>query len=265
MDNFGNRVKAGLLILAGLAVLIGGYIWFTQFRLSRSIHRYKVKVETASWIQKGTLVTISGVPKGRVDAIQLYAESVIIFISIEDYSLMEGASAYIENQGVMGERRIDIYMGDGDTLATWATIPGEDSPTIGDLVDYAGKLLEDVDSLAVESRSALRGASQRMDILQIQLTATLSEIENLAAELRASTRKISVRSDTTFARIDSLVTHMDSVTVALKTLVESEGTVQRLAEDDKLYKDLEKTIKSAQELIEDIQANPKRYITIEIF
>lgn len=259
------RVKAGALILASLVMLIGGYMWFTNFRLSKNTRHYKVRVSRASWIQKGTLVTISGVAKGRVDAIQLYPESVIIFISIEDYPLRQGARAYIENQGVMGERRIDLYMGDGDTLEQWATVPGEDSPTIGDLVNYAGQLMQDVDSLAREARLALRGAAQRADQVQAQLSSTLAEIEALSADLRASTARITAKSDTSFAKLDSLVTHLDSVTLSMHQLLESEGTAQRLARDDQLYRDLERTVKSAQELLDDIRANPRRYITIEIF
>ncbi len=260
-----TRVKSGALILVSLAVLVGGYMWFSNFKISRNTRHYKVNVSRASWIQKGTLVTISGVAKGRVDEIQLYPDSVVIFISLEDYPLRQGARAYIENQGVMGERRIDLYMGSGDTLEQWATIPGEDSPTIGDLVEYAGQLMEDVDSLAVEARTALRGAARRTDQLQIQLSATLSEIEGLSRDLRASTHRITAKSDTSFAKLDTLITHLDTLSLTLHQMAESQGTVQRLAEDDQIYREMEKTLKSTQELLDDIRNNPRKYIHIEIF
>ncbi|MEO0140213.1 MAG: MlaD family protein [candidate division WOR-3 bacterium] len=265
MENLASRIRTGILILLGIGILIGGYLWFIKWQFGRKVHRYKVNVSSAAWVQKGTLVTISGVPKGRVESLQLYPDSVILFISIEDYALMDSAFAIIENQGIMGERRVEVYMGQGDTLAEWATIPGYDTPTIGDLVERADKLMKDVDTLALEARSAIKGVSERTQALEAQVTSTLTEIEALSKELRVSVRKASERTDTSFARFDSLIVHLDSVSVALRALVESEGTAQRLAKDDKLYKDLEKTIRSAQDLIEDIRANPKRYFTIEIF
>jgi len=265
MDNLASRIRTGILILLGIGVLIGGYFWFANWRFNRKVHRYRVRIATASWVQKGTLVTISGVPKGRVEGLELYPDSVILFITVEDYALMDSAWAIVENQGVMGERRVELYMGKGDTLPEWATIPGYDTPTIGDLVERADKLMGDVDSLALEARSAVKGVSERTQALEAQVTTTLSEIEALSRELRASVRGISGRTDTSFARFDSLIVHLDSVSVSLKALVESEGTAQRLATDDRLYKELEKTVRSAQDLIEDIRANPKRYFTIEIF
>jgi len=265
MDNLGSRIRTGILILVGIGVLLGGYFWFAKWRFGRKVHKYRVRIATAAWVQKGTLVTISGVPKGRVEGLQLYPDSVILFISIEDYALMNGAYAIVENQGVMGERRIEVYMGKGDTLPEWGTVPGYDTPTIGDLVEQANKLLNDVDSLALEARSAIRGVSERTQALEARVNETLSEIEDLSRELRASVRTVSERTDTSFTRLDSLIVHLDSVSVSLRALVEAEGTAQRLAKDDKLYKDLEKTVRSAQDLIEDIRANPKRYLTIEIF
>lgn len=265
MDNLAMRVRTGILILIGIVVLVGGYIWFANWRFNRKVHRYKVNVASASWVQKGTLVTISGVPKGRVDELQLYPESVILFISIEDYALMDSAFAIIENQGVMGERRVELYMGKGDTLPEWSTIPGYDTPTIGDLVERADKLMQDVDSLALEARSAIKGISERTQALEAQVTTTLSEIEALSRELRVSVKRVSDRTDTSITRLDSLIVHLDSVSVSMRALVEAEGTAQRLATDDKLYKDLEKVVRSAQDLIEDIRANPQRYFTIKIF
>ncbi len=259
------RIRTGILLLLGVVVLVGGYLWFANWRFNRKVHKYRVNVASASWVQNGTLVTISGVPKGRVDGLELYPESVILFIGIEDYALMEGAFATIENQGVMGERRIEIYMGKGDTLPEGTTIPGYDTPTIGDLVERADKLMQDVDSLALEARSAVKGMSERTQALEAQVTTTLSEIEALSRELRVSVRRVSERTDTSITRFDSLIVHLDSVSVNLKALIEAEGTAQRLAKDDRLYKELEKTVRSAQDLIEDIRTNPKRYLTIEIF
>ncbi len=51
----------------------------------------------------------------------------------------------------------------------------------------------------------------------------------------------------------------------MEKLDKGEGTLGRLAGDEKLYKDLEETTKSLKELIKDIKENPKKYLTIKVF
>ncbi len=265
MTDFWTKVKAGLFFLVALALGFGLYLWFIQFKFARKTHRYKVKVKRAAWVQKGTLVTVNGVPKGRVEKIELYPDSVLIYIKIEDYVLMEGARATVENQGVMGERRIEVYLGQGDTLPEGATIPGDEAPTIGDLIVYARDLMRDLDSLAVEARGLVQSSSRRVEKLEAQLSKAIEEITALSAELRASAARLSLRGEESLAKLDTLVARLDTTAGLLKEMAQAQGTLQRLATEDRLYVELEKTVKEAQALLEDIRSNPQKYIRISIF
>ena len=265
MADFWTKVKAGLFFLTGIALAVVLYLWFVQFKFARKTHHYKVKVKRAAWVQKGTLVTVNGVPKGRVEKIELYPDSVLIYIRLEDYALMEGARATVENQGVMGERRIEVYLGQGDTLPEWTTIPGDEAPTVGDLIAYARDLLRDLDSLAVETRSLVRNSSQRVEVIEEKLSRAIDEITALSAELRASSARLSLKGEESLAKLDSLVAELDTAATLVKELARSEGTLQRLSKEDKLYLEVEKTVKEAQALLEDIRSNPQKYIKISIF
>ncbi len=265
MADFWTKVKAGAFFIIALLIGVLLYFWFVQFKFARKSHHYKVKVKRAAWVQKGTLVTVNGVPKGRVEKIELYPDSVLIYIRIEDYALMEGARATVENQGVMGERRIEVYLGQGDTLPEWTTIPGDEAPTVGDLIAYTRDLLRDLDSLAIETRGLVKSTSERVKTLEEKLSKAIDEIAALSAELRASGARLSLKGEESLAKLDSLVAKLDTAAAAVKELAQSQGTLQRLATEDKLYIELEKTLKEAQALIEDIRSNPEKYIRISIF
>ena len=56
-----------------------------------------------------------------------------------------------------------------------------------------------------------------------------------------------------------------SLNTILGRLERGEGTLGRLSTDDSLYEELEATVRTMRELMEDIKANPGRYLKIEVF
>ena len=68
--------------------------------------------------------------------------------------------------------------------------------------------------------------------------------------------------DALTGRLDSLRAVIQTVTVRVER---GEGTLGKLVNDDKLYADLNTSVQSLKSLIEDIKANPKKYLKISIF
>lgn len=58
---------------------------------------------------------------------------------------------------------------------------------------------------------------------------------------------------------------LKSLSNILKAIENGEGNAGLLIKDDKLYKNLESSTKSMDALIEDIKANPRKYIKLSIF
>jgi phospholipid/cholesterol/gamma-HCH transport system substrate-binding protein len=51
----------------------------------------------------------------------------------------------------------------------------------------------------------------------------------------------------------------------MSRIEKGEGTLGMLINDDKLYKDLEKSASELNLLLEDIRLNPKRYVRVSVF
>ncbi|MEO0275633.1 MAG: hypothetical protein ABIM60_02465, partial [candidate division WOR-3 bacterium] len=61
-----TRIKVAIFTIFAIFLIIGAYMWFTEFRLGLKRYYYEVVVEDASWLERGDIVTLLGVNKGRV-------------------------------------------------------------------------------------------------------------------------------------------------------------------------------------------------------
>ena len=64
---------------------------------------------------------------------------------------------------------------------------------------------------------------------------------------------------------DKLDKNLDLLSKSLEDINKGKGTVGKLMKDEKLYNELEATLKETKELIKDIKENPKKYINIRVF
>jgi phospholipid/cholesterol/gamma-HCH transport system substrate-binding protein len=63
--------------------------------------------------------------------------------------------------------------------------------------------------------------------------------------------------------------NIDAATASLRSVLAridaGEGTLGRLSTDDALYVNLNEAVQSINALVQDLQANPSRYINVSIF
>ena len=64
--------------------------------------------------------------------------------------------------------------------------------------------------------------------------------------------------------VQQLDTLAQSARSFASTLEEGEGTLQLMMEDRRLYDDLRKTADNLDDLINDIRANPRKYINLKV-
>ena len=257
-----HRIRVGILVALGLVLLIFGYSWLNEFRIRKEKHYYRIKFKEVGWINKGDVVTILGVPKGRVKDIELFPDSVIVIVWIDGCRLREGATAWLESLGIIGQMRLGIKLGRGEPLPDWSTIPGIAKEDLGDVISRLAEFLRRSDSLLVgglrlmgEAEEEIGGASSRLD-------RTLENINMLVDDLRQVLMEKSADLDTSKEKLDVVVTKLDSI----ETLIlEGRGTLSKLLKEDDLYYRADSTLRSLEELLLDIRQNPRRYITVKIF
>lgn len=109
------------------------------------------------------------------------------------------------------------------------------------------------------------------------LSAIITNVESISENIRKNNDKISnilsnlsdvsdslakARIPYTFAQINSTITNLNQI---LQKINRGEGTVGLLLNDEKLYKEVEKSARDLNLLLEDIKANPKKYVKISVF
>ncbi len=276
MNERAIKIKVGLMILMGLVVLIFGYYWLRNYQLRKEYHTYRVKFRKIGWVNKGDLVTVMGVPKGRIEDIQLYGDSVIIIAKLEDVRLRRGATATLVSLGIIGQMRLSFTLGNGPPLPDNYTIEGRTQKDMGEVISEMGSFLASSDSLIgygiqlmnqtsdilkIASQKIV-SSSQKFDSLVVTLNNLSNYLKLTVNELYPQLKKSVQNADTTVKNLNKLIADVDSLT---SVILSEKGTAGKIVNDDSLYIELKNTLKSLRELMDDIKEHPKKYVQIKIF
>jgi phospholipid/cholesterol/gamma-HCH transport system substrate-binding protein len=290
-----NETVVGIIIFTALVLLFLGLMWLQNYRIRGRGYYLVVHFEEVSGLTRGDPVTIAGLHIGMVQDMKLEGRKVSVSLRIEGKrSLPRGSIAVIKSQGVMGERYVDIIMGNSsESLESGETIPGlyqpgfnEVSALLGDVGDdiqailsTARSLLDDttarelrrsvsdIHSSTEQLRELLTGNVQRLDETMTNLHAfsnTLTKIspgqspEELIPNLEKASRDLA-----------ETARHLQSFSAALDSMIQpalrGEGNLGKLLTDEALYRDLRALVGDLDSLAQDIRENPDRYVRIEIF
>jgi phospholipid/cholesterol/gamma-HCH transport system substrate-binding protein len=127
----------------------------------------------------------------------------------------------------------------------------------------------EVETLARELRASV--ASQRDDVESLigTLGRAAAELESTAETAGPDVAAAAARADSLLVQLEGTAGRLDRVMDALDTVLgrmaRGEGTLGRLSTDERLYESMTAAAVSLDSLLVDLKANPKRYVTIEIF
>jgi phospholipid/cholesterol/gamma-HCH transport system substrate-binding protein len=207
MENRSNNVLVGGVVLALLVVTLGFIIWLAGFS-GPNDQKYDIFFKTSvDGLAKGSGVTFSGVPVGKVDEITLMPESpdfVRVQVTVkEGVPILQGTTAQIAGVGFTGVSQINL---DGAIKgAPPITEPGPyGNPVIptkpgalGELLNSAPQLLERISTLTERLSEVLSPANQKsitgilanVDTLSGHLAANGPELRTTLAEMRITLRQ----------------------------------------------------------------------------
>ncbi len=294
------ELRVGLVIIMGLAIFIGAIIWIQGYRFGKHNFEVTAVFDEVGNLSKGDPVNVSGIRKGKVKDLNLVDEGVIVsFILSSDVQLKRDATATIKNIGLMGERFLAVTQGKAPEPYD-LSVPMRGLYDIGipEVMGRMGEMITEMRNL-VHSLKGSIASEENLD----KFTATISNFENLShslsdymernranldktaqnflkasADLKKIARDNAVRIDTVMShvdgatrRLDTIITNLEYVATSARefaqNLNEGDGTLQLLVDDRRLYDDLRKTADNIDDLINDIRANPRKYInfTVELF
>ncbi|MEA2030022.1 MAG: MlaD family protein [candidate division Zixibacteria bacterium] len=300
MYSKGIEFRVGLIILIGMIILSGSLYWLQGYKLERNAQIIKVRFNDVGTLAVGDRVTVSGVRRGKVGDFILTSEGVEVKLLLyDDVILKHDARFVIKNMGLMGERFIAIYPGnDSIPFDKGEVAEGQYDTGLPEVMGLMGEMVSELRDLVFAFRQHVGS-----DSTLVSLNRTVANLEKVSKSMADYLSRNEEQADKTVenfynaskslnrllddnrSRVDSSMRRFDNFSIKLEKVVNqldtlsisarqfadrinsSDGTLQLLIEDRRLYDDLRGTADNIDDLINDIRANPRKYInlTLEIF
>lgn len=292
----GKEAQVGVFVLVGLVSFILVLFWMTDPATLRGRYMLVTEVGHAGGVRSGDPIQMQGVNVGRVHDFEMLGdERVVITMEIEgEWEIPVGSRTVMGEAGLFGGRALEIVRGPGPGVyAEYDTLRGEGASGSG--------LLSNVDALSAQAEAVLgslnsmlndttigsvQGSAQQLEILLTELSTVTREQRTALAELTQNLNdaaegveaasaagpdiaRVAARADSAMITLTRTGETLDEATASLRTILErmerGEGTLGRLSTDEALYVSLNSAAESLASLLEDLQANPNRYINLSIF
>ncbi len=292
------ELRVGVVVLAACTILILGLFWVKGIRFNQTRYRYSVIFPNVGALKVGDLVSVSGVPKGKVEKIKLFKGDVLVTFNLTtDVVLKKDAKFTIMNVGLMGERFIAVQTGHSDTLLDLSQpVRGFYDVGIPEVMGKMSQMIAQVRRLAdhlegvvgtPSSQEALTSTIRNLkeitqktnallDRNQGRFDQTLKDLSYTSAELKKMVAEHKDRFQATVENFSSASERLDNITLTLDSLSSSlkklslkiedgEGTLGQLLSDTTLYEQIKRTTQNVDSLISDIRRHPKRYLKFSVF
>ena len=295
MKFFTKEVKIALVAITGIVVLFFGMNFLKGLSLFSSDKAYFIRFKNINGLSASNPIFVNGYQVGVVKGIQYdfhrNTDIIVKFEVSENLSIPQGSSAEIESD-FMGNVKMNLILADNyeKLLNVGDTIAGHLSNGImakaAELVPTVEKMLPKLDSILTNVNLLMADPAIAQSLHNIRnttanLTTSTHELNGLLANLRQSipgmvekangvldnTNKLtanlaSIDLSGTMAKVDQTVSNIKSFTDKLNG---NQGSLGLLMNDGSLYHNLNSTVNSADTLLKDLKANPKRYVHFSLF
>lgn len=300
-----REAKIGIFGVAMILLAWGGIRFLSGLDVFARNVEYVAVYDQVNGVQEASAVMMKGVKVGTVSAIELnpsVSDQVAIHLLIKRaYRIPTDSEARIFSDGLMGGKAVEIVLGNsqsyleqGDTIRSsrsrdlmdvagseldffkqkFATIADDLSRTLSNLntileanAAHLNRTMNNLDQLSGDVADLMQ--SEKAD-----LERAVAGLSQFATMLGESAPKV----DSLLGGVNDLVATLDREQVAEKlastiasldeVLAEiegGEGTIGRLMSDEQLYKNLTAASENLSLLLEDLKANPARYVHLSVF
>ncbi|MCY4400490.1 MAG: MlaD family protein [Gemmatimonadetes bacterium] len=288
-----REFRVGIFVILGIVGFFTVLFLMTSPGTFRNRYMVTTHVDDAQGIRRGDPVRMRGINIGRVYRFEMHPEGgVMITLEVEgEWPIPRGSRTELKSMGVLGGMVVSVLPGDGGgVVGPRELLPGR---TVDDVLDSAGDLATDASNVFASiqnllSDSNVAGAGEAITQLR-EVLRDLSEItEGQAAEVRSLTESLKrsaanvegitgaeewartlALAEVTLANLDRTSAGINETVTSLNVIVarmeRGEGTLGRLSTDETLYETLDAAAQSLRELLDDVKANPGRYLKLELF
>lgn len=289
-----REVKIGFLAVASAAILYFGLNYLKGINLFVATNYYYTQIDQIDGIVETTPVFIQGHQVGQVRSVSYDFEKNPAFVLtldiLDDLKLPKGTKAVLFENGLLGGSAVKLeyatssgeYYTAGDTIGAFIE-SGLMAKVNNDILPQLTAALVKIDSVLYFVNKAVKGNQLENSMNSIaQTTANLETATNSINGILSKDVPIILKNVNTitsdFRVVAANVKQIDfakTVSSIDKTMIElnefsgklnnSQGTVGLLINDKTLYTNLTNASKSADSLLFDLKAHPKRYIHFSLF
>jgi len=289
----GREVRVGIFVLLGVISFVAVLFLLTDPATLRGRYMLVTEVDNAGGVRRGDPIQMRGVNIGRVHGFEMEPnERVAITMEMDgQWKIPVDSRTQMGASGIFGGRTLEIVPGHSQQmLQPDDTLPGEEGASAG-LLGSVGELSGKADTVLDRIRTLLdtgtvtsvRQSATELETLLTELSAMTREQRGTLDRLTKSmagvaedldgaapdARRAIARADSAMTVLAQTGTSLDQAAASLRTLLgrmeRGEGTLGRLSSDEALYENMNKAAESIAALVDDIRANPKRYINLSIF
>lgn len=240
-----------------------------------------------------------------IKAMDNRAENFLVTISISSkVNMTKDSKIVLFNADMLGSKALRLELGQGELLHKGDTIKGEREVGMLDKLGTAiTPMAENLDSILSATKSILNqqnrdniqrtlanleSTSRKLNELSRQFDGLVDSEKSKIRNIIANTESITSNLKDNNERLSNIISRIDQITDTVvqanigSTLSETSRTIERLNKvlgiiengkgnlgllinDEGLYRNLSESAKKLDALIEDIKANPKKYVKISVF
>ena len=295
MKFFNKEVKIALVAICGLVILFFGMNFLKGLKIFSSENIYYISFKDISGLSSSSAIYADGFKVGVVrNIIYNYNKQGDIMVETEidkKLRIPKGSSAEIVSD-MLGNVKVNLLLATNprERVMPGGTIQGGiNGGALGQMssmIPTVTQILPKIDSIVTSlnillANPAIANSLQNVETMTRGLTVTTQRLNNLLAGLERSVPGMMNRADSvldnanllakninqidiagTVARVDETLANVEQFTSQLNN---NEGTLGLLMRDPALYNNLNSTMRSADSLLIDLKAHPKRYVHFSLF
>lgn len=240
-----------------------------------------------------------------IKALDNRAENFLVTISISSkVNMTKDSKIVLFNADMLGSKALRLELGHGELLHKGDTITGEIEIGMLDKLGTAiTPMAENLDSILSATKSILNqqnrdniqrtlanleSTSRKLNDISQQFDGLIDSEKKKIKNIIANTESITANLKDNNERLSNIISRIDQITDTVaqanigSTLSETSRTIERLNKvlgiiengkgnlgllinDEGLYRNLNESARKLEALIEDIKANPKKYVKISVF
>lgn len=287
-----DKTKRNMAALGALTILaVGVFFWGLYYLLGNPVLRggmdVIVSLPSGGGMKRGDRVTLQGVEIGSVKEIDLQPNGVTATLRLNQTFPLPADTRATVTGDVFGAHTVELIPGTalvkvekGDTLR--GVMAQALAESAAQLTERAQATLQRANELlSPEAVANLHATAAVLPSSAEQLRAAFAELRLASAALRRTAEgledaKTGQALNTAIGRVDSTARAMTQVAASMDRSLGSlhsvfakidrgDGTLGRLVNDTSLYANLNGAARDIQALAADMKANPKRYLTIDVF